>query len=321
MSEFYDAIKADLDALDWGHRIGVDFGAAFGADYSSDSSTVAALQSAVNALGYQPALTVDGRWGPASIAGLKWAQAQKGLTADGVPGDQTLAAFGVKAPAGGGGSPAASSGGPQQLPDKSTPMTADDVTKALAAGYRKVVGKSPSPDVLKLILAQSGFETGGWGKGIHNYNFGNAKATAHDQYYQVFTATEGQGDNVVSQAMKFVAFKNPEDAGVHQIKLLKARSNWWDGLQTGTVEGFVRGLTTPPMYFTGNADQYTAGLNRYVKQYGPLAEKYAGYVGLGFLGLIGYWFAGGFVVVLGVLGYRFYQTHAAPRALPPRRAS
>jgi peptidoglycan hydrolase-like protein with peptidoglycan-binding domain len=51
------------------------------------------VQKALNALGYTPALTVDGSIGPKSIAAVKWFQQAHGLTVDGVPGPITKAAL------------------------------------------------------------------------------------------------------------------------------------------------------------------------------------------------------------------------------------
>jgi hypothetical protein len=58
----------------------------------TDSAHVTAVQSAINAAGYQPALVVDGITGPKTSAGVRWYQAQHGLIVDGLIGDQTMAA-------------------------------------------------------------------------------------------------------------------------------------------------------------------------------------------------------------------------------------
>jgi hypothetical protein len=46
-------------------------------------------QTAVNALGYKPALVVDNRWGPKTEAGVKWLQKKVGVAADGQWGKNT----------------------------------------------------------------------------------------------------------------------------------------------------------------------------------------------------------------------------------------
>lgn len=54
---------------------------------------VAGVQQAVNALGYMPALVVDGVAGPATKAGVMWAQAKVGASVDGAWGPMTQAAY------------------------------------------------------------------------------------------------------------------------------------------------------------------------------------------------------------------------------------
>ncbi len=52
---------------------------------------VKALQTALNAAGYSPPLTVDGSFGGKTVTALKWYQSKNGLTADGVAGAGTWA--------------------------------------------------------------------------------------------------------------------------------------------------------------------------------------------------------------------------------------
>jgi peptidoglycan hydrolase-like protein with peptidoglycan-binding domain len=49
------------------------------------------LQTALNSFGYVPPLSVDGRYGDATKAAIKWLQARQGLMVDGVPGPMTWA--------------------------------------------------------------------------------------------------------------------------------------------------------------------------------------------------------------------------------------
>jgi len=59
---------------------------------TADEQTVW-LQRALNDLGLRPILVVDGLYGPATIAAVKWFQAQAGLTVDGDAGEFTRAAI------------------------------------------------------------------------------------------------------------------------------------------------------------------------------------------------------------------------------------
>jgi len=56
---------------------------------------VRALQTALNAHGANPSLTVDGDFGPLTTAAVKAFQASHGLTVDGLVGPQTMAALGL----------------------------------------------------------------------------------------------------------------------------------------------------------------------------------------------------------------------------------
>ena len=97
MGDFFDSIKDDLDALD---AAGGDPHATFGTDYNTNAAVVKQVQAAINAAGYAPALTVDGAYGPATAAGVKWLQAKNGVAQDGIIGDQTLGSLGITPPGG-----------------------------------------------------------------------------------------------------------------------------------------------------------------------------------------------------------------------------
>ena len=61
-------------------------------NYNSNSDIVMHVQTAINAAGYTPPLTADGKFGPKTRTGVVWFQRQRGLTADGIIGDATVAA-------------------------------------------------------------------------------------------------------------------------------------------------------------------------------------------------------------------------------------
>jgi len=63
------------------------------ANYDTNTNIVKQVQTAINALGYQPALTVDGVYGPLTAKGVQWFEQKHGLTVDaGIIGDQVVAA-------------------------------------------------------------------------------------------------------------------------------------------------------------------------------------------------------------------------------------
>lgn len=60
------------------------------------SNTTEALQVSLNALGYQPKLTTDGRYGPSTRKAVSWFQKANGLRVDGAAGDVTNAMIAVR---------------------------------------------------------------------------------------------------------------------------------------------------------------------------------------------------------------------------------
>jgi hypothetical protein len=174
------------------------------------------------------------------------------------------------------------------LPNLLTPLSADQAAKALSDGYKKVVGRKPSKSILDLLISQTALETGNW-KSLHNYNFGNAKATSSDQFVQYYGCSEVF--NGVEEFFSagdphcvFAAHKTAADGAAHYINVLKSRAHWWTGLQSGTVPKFIAGLTTVPAYFTADAGQYGNTLSKLTAQYAPLAKKYSGSTFLQVLG-------------------------------------
>ena len=169
--------------------------------------------------------------------------------------------------------------GGEVLPNKLTPMTVDQAAKALSDGYKKITGFRPNKLVLGLLVAQSALETGNWAS-IHNYNFGNFKASSTDKYIQYFGC--GEVIDGVSQEFPagdphciFAAYPDAATGAAAYVKGLKNRSNWWNGLQSKTVAGFIKGLTTPPAYFTANPTTYANVLQQRLYTYQPIADKYA----------------------------------------------
>lgn len=65
----------------------------------NDPTSVKAVQTAINAAGYQPPLVVDGLVGPKTTSGVRWFQQLHGLTVDGLIGPATMAATIAPTPA------------------------------------------------------------------------------------------------------------------------------------------------------------------------------------------------------------------------------
>lgn len=246
--------------------------ASFGGSVNPSASD---LQAKLNALGASPQLVVDGSVGSATIAAIKAFQSTHGLVPDGVPGPQTLAALGFT----GATSVAYVAGGqanPSQkvLPANNTPLSPQDAAKALSQGYQKITGSVPSKDVLSLMMGQTALETGNWQK-MPNYNFGGTKAQASDPYVQTFKTQEVIGGVTQTLDQTFGAYTSAAEGAAAYVRTVLSRPNWAQGLHSGTPEGFVTGLTTPPVYFTASPSSYLSGLKDRTRAYLALAEQYA----------------------------------------------
>ncbi len=168
------------------------------------------------------------------------------------------------------------------LPDKKTPVGADELVSALAKAYKKVTGQAASREKLALMVGQTALETGGAGgtlRSVHHYNIGNIRGE-YDGNWTSFRAGEIEGGKEVfyepSAANKFAAYPSLAKAAEHYVSKLKYRPHWWAGLQTETVVGFVKGLATKPVYMTASPTQYARILKERMDLYKTYIEKYSG---------------------------------------------
>ena len=190
-------------------------------------------------------------------------------------------------------------------PSMTTQLTPEEATKAMADGYKIVTGRKPSKEVLALMVGQWALETGN-GKSMRNYNFGNKKAVGNDNY-QYFRCSEVINGvemffDPPSPECRFASYSTPEEGAAAYVRLLKNHDNWWNGLHTKTVNGFIDGLTTPPAYFTANPSTYANALNNRMNAFFPHAEKYASSGGFGSVLALG---AG---IGLSWLGFKDYSS-------------
>jgi peptidoglycan hydrolase-like protein with peptidoglycan-binding domain len=227
------------------------------------------VQQRLNDLDYGPLVLTGIEDEPTRVA-VQMFQRAKSLVVDGIVGLQTLRALDVTFPT------------PTVLPWSASQPDADDVAQALVNAYKIVTDPADTPPtaaVLALLMAHTSFETRpsgqamGWN--LPNFNFAGIKASPWDPFVQSFETTEGQGPQATTLTLRFAAYQSLQDGAEAYIRTLKARSAWWNGLLSGTPDGLVRGLTTPPAYFTGDAGQYLAGLRGLVSQYVGTAARYA----------------------------------------------
>lgn len=189
-----------------------------------------------------------------------------------------------------------------ELPNKMTPMTADEVAKAISSAFTQLTGKKPSTKILALLLAQWALESGN-GKAIHNYNLSNIKRNSGDKYYQYFRCSEIiDGQEVFfdppSSQCAFAAYQTPIEGAKAYIRILKKRPNWWNGLLTGDVVQFNTGLSTVPKFYTANPTQYLKVLQDRMAKYLPQAQKYGATI-------VGSIFSAIFGIALGAAALRY----------------
>jgi hypothetical protein len=170
--------------------------------------------------------------------------------------------------------------GGTELPDRITIVTPEEAAKFMAEGYKLVTGRYPTPQVLTLLLGQWAGETGN-GKAIHNFNFGNTKRTANSQYWQQFPCGENDANGVSvmyyppNPVCHFAAYPTGAEGAVAFIQTLKRRENWWNGLHSGSVKGFVDGLAKRPYaYFTADPGHYLKLVKDRAAKFAPLGQKY-----------------------------------------------
>ena len=159
--------------------------------------------------------------------------------------------------------------------DKLTPLRPEQAATALASAYGQLTGVAPASAVLGLLLAQSALETGNWQK-IHNFNFGNQKASAAYPLIVQFRCSEiidgvERFYDPPAPECNFRAYETSASGALDYLRVLHAQPHWWQGLHTGDPSAFVDALATPPKYFTASPALYKSVLISRLEQYRPLA--------------------------------------------------
>ena len=158
-----------------------------------------------------------------------------------------------------------------------TPITAQTLLDALAAAWPSAVGGSPG-QALQVLVAQSAFETGAWAA-VWNYNLGNVKYTGNTDYFTM-TASEGSGASTTYVASEWRSYPTLAAGAAAWLAFLAANYSAALGYaEQGDVANFVASLKSSG-YFTGDASDYTAGVQRYYTEYGSLTPSTAAAVSL-----------------------------------------
>lgn len=246
---------------------------------------VSAFQTAYNAaMPTATPLTVDGIYGP--------------LTATALGNYGTAPPVGVTpAPA---PAPSAAGSGGQLQNRVATPISGQALADALATAWPTVVGGVAPAVAIRLLLAQSDFETGGWAA-CWNWNLGNAKHTPGDGTdWFVMTASEGSGSSATMVKSMFRSYPTLQDGAQAYLRLMYKRfSSAWPYVLSGDATGFVQTLKAHG-YFTGDLNDYTAGVKARLAKYTdiiPTVQQLRGVALLGAkvgaVGISGYVIGGG----------------------------
>jgi len=157
-----------------------------------------------------------------------------------------------------------------RLPDKLTPLSADEAIKLLAQAYKIVTGRAPNKTILGMLAGQSSLESGNY-RMVHNFNLGNDKWNGREPFYQQY----GVGDDPSDPGAKYTAHQNALEGAVRYIQVLKGREHWWKGLQSKDPRTFITALSTPPVYFTANPTTYLVGFQKEISENAQVVAKYA----------------------------------------------
>jgi len=186
----------------------------------------------------------------------------------------------------------------EELADKKTEVTSQDMAEALHRAWCKYFGGPPERKSVLVLLSQWAFETAA-GKSMHNFNVGNAKARpdgSYDfQYYACherlpitrakkyqsdspttakITRDNGDGTAIIwfyprHPVSCFRAFKTLDDGVFDHLMLLVRHDKFqqaWPAVAAGAPEEFCK-LLRKAGYYTGDQAVYTAGVLRYFNQY------------------------------------------------------
>jgi peptidoglycan hydrolase-like protein with peptidoglycan-binding domain len=175
MGSFFDSIESELEGLERG-------GPTFAGDYNSNPAIIKQVQAAINALGYAPPLTVDGSLGEKTTAAIKWLQAQKGVTQDGIVGDQTLGSLGITPPGG---------------------TSVDSVTGAVTGAVASALAALQSEFAPLISWATSNHQPITQGSGVAS-GFQATRASVINSYVDWTTPLEGFVPHMYIDALGFV---------------------------------------------------------------------------------------------------------------------
>jgi arsenate reductase-like glutaredoxin family protein len=140
-----------------------------------------------------------------------------------------------------------------KVPPTKTPLTKDPAIFVLRNAWNKVMGSTPTPKQLAIIVAHWAFETG-WGNSMVQYNFGNIKGVGPSGLTTGYTTHEGFGSTREKIKDGFRAYSNVMEGAEDYLYFLKNKyPSSMKCAEQEDVQGFVNHLTG---YFTDSPQQY-----------------------------------------------------------------
>lgn len=150
-------------------------------------------------------------------------------------------------------------GPPEEHPVETTPLTYEEARKWLAWAYSADTAELVPPDVLAMLLAHSGLETGQWAK-MHGNNFGNVSANRDRPYFIIRGITEYVGGKPVVMDMVFRWYPSPGLGAWDFVHVLRnSFPKAWALLESDDPKAYAYALADSG-YYTGSRETYAETL-------------------------------------------------------------
>jgi flagellum-specific peptidoglycan hydrolase FlgJ len=166
-----------------------------------------------------------------------------------------------------------------ELPNKLTPVSTQELLYGLANAWFQLVGEVPSKQSLLVLISQITLESGAALKSCHCFNLGNIKSTTKDNIdYTYYKCNEVINGKIIwfdkpSPAARFVAFNTLEEGCLFYLNFLKTRygkkAGVWDAVLAGDPALFVQKLKQNN-YFTASLLSYSTAVLRLFNQFQSL---------------------------------------------------
>lgn len=130
-----------------------------------------------------------------------------------------------------------------------TKLTHAQAKSYLTSALKSVLGRQPTNSEIKMVVAQSDFETGGW-SAMWNWNWGNSIATKGSAWFMIPSDTKH----------KYRPFSSAKEGALYYVNLLKSRfPNAWKILGSSDTTAFAEALKVHK-YYEAPVETYAKGL-------------------------------------------------------------